>query len=400
MRRFIPEEIIAFYHYLMALGGAIWYGFPSRKLIVIGITGTNGKSTTVDLTHRIFKDAGRCVASTSSLRFIIDDREWGNKLKMTMPGRFFLQRFLYEAVRKGCDTVILEITSEGVRQFRHRFIEFDTVGITNLTPEHIESHGGFEKYREAKLALFRALARSRKPRRTAVINAEMPDAEMFTQAARGADIKYYGRDGELKLNLKLEGEFNKQNALLAAAIANAQGVAPEIIKRALENAETPPGRLEYISRSPFAVVVDYVHTPDALQKVYETLRLAARQPSRMICVLGAAGGGRDKWKRPEMGKIANHYCDEIILTNEDPYDEDPEIIIKDIQKGISHKKPEVLVDRKEAIARALAKASLGDTVIITGKGAEPWMMTKDGQKIPWDDRAVVREALAEMEGVV
>ena len=393
MRRLVPNFLLLFYHWALSFLATVYYGFPSRKLIVIGVTGTNGKSTVVDLTHRIFETAGFSVASASSLRFIIADREWLNESKMTMPGRFFMQKFLWQATQKKCAVVILEVTSEGVRQFRHAFIDFDTVGITNLTPEHIESHGGFEKYREAKLKLFRALSRSRKPKRAVAINAGMQDAEMFASAARGADIKYYGRDDELKLNLKLEGEFNKQNALLAAAIASAHGVAPEIIKRALENAEPPPGRLEYVVREPFAVVVDYAHTPDALTKVYETLRSGVRHPSRMICVLGAAGGGRDKWKRPELGKIADKFCDEIILTDEDPYDEDPQAIINDVKSGVSKHVPEIILDRKEAIEAAIKKAAPGDTVIITGKGAEPLMAIAHGKKIPWDDRQIARAAI-------
>ena len=165
----------------------------------------------------------------------------------------------------------------------------------------------------------------------------------------------------------------------------------EAIKNAVEKFSGVAGRMEKIELSPdnpdFTVIVDYAHTPDSLEKVYETF-----QTSRKICVLGSAGGGRDKWKREEMGKIAGKHCDKIILTNEDPYDEDPEEIIKDVAKGIT-KDYEIVLDRKEAINKAVASAKTGDAVIITGKGSEPWMMLAKGQKIPWDDREIAREAL-------
>ncbi len=404
--------LVSLYHFSLAFLGALWYGFPSRKLVVIGVTGTNGKSTVVDLTHRIFVAAGRRTASASSLRFIIDDREWKNELKMTMPGRFFLQKFLYDALRKRCDTVILEVTSEGVRQSRHRFITFDAAVLTNVTPEHIESHGSFEKYRASKLQFFS----SAKKTKTLVINGDDPSADLFLAAGGSGEAWIYGLHPEPRLGaklvkpdaytvgeegitftyentrfeLKLRGEFNLSNALATLALARSQGILIEAIQQGLRGAESIPGRLEIVARSPHFVVVDYAHTPDALEKVYKTLK---KDTARLICVFGSAGGGRDKWKRAEMGKIADRSCDEIILTDEDPYDEDPKTIIEDIKKGILEKRPDVFLDRKEAIGRALTKATDGDTVVITGKGAEPWMMVRGGKRIPWDDRKIVRQAL-------
>ncbi|MEK7576194.1 MAG: UDP-N-acetylmuramoyl-L-alanyl-D-glutamate--2,6-diaminopimelate ligase [Patescibacteria group bacterium] len=419
MKSLIPFFILSLYHKAFALVSAIRYGFPSKKLIVIGITGTNGKSTTVDLVHRIFVQAGFRVASASSLRFIIDGNEKKNELKMTMPGRFFMQKFLRDAVTAKCDVAILEVTSEGIRQSRHAYIDFDVAAITNITPEHIESHGSFEKYRAAKLKLFEAVAHSPKHGKAIIINGDDPSAKLFLQTQRSEAWMYALTQDKwdtlghavipqsftlhdegirfithgLEFSLKLFGKFNLYNALCAVSIALSRGIATEDIRDALVGIAGVPGRLEFITSptsSIFQVVVDYAHTPDALSNVYTTL---TKKDRRLCCVLGSAGGGRDKWKRSEMGKIADEYCAEIFLTNEDPYDENPEEIIRDIAKGISKQKPNIILDRREAITAAIKKARSNDTVVITGKGAEPLMMLEDGKRIPWDDREVVRDIL-------
>ncbi|MSR76086.1 MAG: UDP-N-acetylmuramoyl-L-alanyl-D-glutamate--2,6-diaminopimelate ligase [Candidatus Ryanbacteria bacterium] len=416
MRKLIPQPIMLVYHWCMALTAALWYQFPSRKLTVIGVTGTNGKSTTVEILHHVFEEAGHKTASASSLRFRIGSEEVVNDKKMTMPGRFFVQKFLFDAKAAGCDVVILETTSEGARQFRHAHIAFDTVAITNLTPEHIESHGGFEQYREAKLKIFRALNNSWKKKKHIIVNATMTDAKMFLDAAPHAEVWEYARDAKLLesslhavsptdvsfergvsfmiertyFESMLEGEFNLENILCAIAVASAHHVPPESIRQGIGKVLGVAGRLEYISREPFAVVVDYAHTPDALEKVYQTLKPQAKH---LVCVLGAAGGGRDKWKRPELGKIADQFCDEIILTDEDPYDEDPKTITDEVSKGITTHKAVIELDRKKAIEIAIQKANAGDTIIITGKGFEPLMVLAGGKKIPWDDRAIARNII-------
>lgn len=419
MKHLIPFFILNIYHRALALVAAITYRFPSKNLIVIGVTGTNGKSTTVDLTHRIFVAAGFRVASVSSLRFIIADREWKNELKMTMPGRFFIQKFLRDAVDAKCDIAIIEVTSEGIRQSRHSHIDFDVAAVTNVTPEHIESHGSFEKYRAAKLKLFEAVARSPKHGKAIVINGDDPSAMLFLHTQR-SEAWIYGlkqdkwdtlghavipqahavRDDSIQFIsqgiefvIKMRGEFNLYNTLCATTIALSRGIAPETIRDAFIGVSGISGRMEFITNPPnsiFSVVVDYAHTPDALSNVYETL---SKKDNRLLCVLGSAGGGRDKWKRSEMGKIADKYCEEIFLTNEDPYDEDPEDIIQEVAKGIIQKKPNIILNRKDAIEAAIKKAGADDTVIITGKGAEPLMMLDGGKKISWDDREVVRDIL-------
>ena len=187
--------------------------------------------------------------------------------------------------------------------------------------------------------------------------------------------------------LKLLGTFNVSNALAAIAVARAEGVSLEVCKKALEEMPVVPGRMEEVISSPFRVVVDYAFTPAALEKVYKTLKPVS---GKLLCVLGAAGGGRDALKRPVLGKIASESCDIVIITDEDPYEEDPEKIMDEVIAGTKGK-AEKVVDRRQAIARALGLAKAGDTIVVTGKGSEDSIAVKGGKKIPWDDRKIVGE---------
>jgi len=173
LKKFIPPFLLSWYHFFLALWGAVFYGFPSRKLKIIGVTGTNGKSTVVELTAKILEQAGFKIASLSSIKFKIRDKEWGNTLKQTMPGRFQLQRFLRQALNAGCKYVVLEVTSEGILQYRHKFIDFDVAVFTNLTPEHIEAHGSFEKYKTAKGKLFQIT------KKVHIVNTDDENSEYF-----------------------------------------------------------------------------------------------------------------------------------------------------------------------------------------------------------------------------
>ena len=400
VKKLIPDFLLSFYHYCLALTGAFLYGFPSRKLTVIGITGTSGKSTVVELSSKILQEAGFKVASLSSIKFKIKEKEWENKLKMTMPGRLKVQKFLRQAVRAGCKYAVLEVTSEGIKQFRHKFINFDVAVFTNLSPEHIESHGSFEKYREAKLRLFKIA-------KVHIINLDDENTGYFLQFPANKKYTYGLNKGDVntkntQFKLRLTGDFNIYNGLAAACVGLSQGINLETCKKALEKVRGIPGRMEEVISNPFKVFVDYAFTPNALEKVYQTLKpenarrrdKSLLHPSlrlgQMICVLGACGGGRDKWKRPVLGKIAAKYCDEIIITNEDPYDENPMEIIEQVASGTKGK-AEKIVDRREAISEALKIAEEGDIVIITGKGCEPWICVAKGKKIPWDDRKIVKE---------
>ncbi|PIR71714.1 MAG: hypothetical protein COX89_01605 [Candidatus Nealsonbacteria bacterium CG_4_10_14_0_2_um_filter_37_10] len=389
IKKFIPDFLLSCYHFLLAFLGAVVYRFPSKKIKVIGITGTNGKTTTTEMISRILEEAGYKVASLSSIKFKIGEKEWPNTLKMTMPGRFKIQKFLRQAVNAGCHYAVLEVTSEGIKQHRQRFIDFWGAVFTNLTPEHIEAHGSFENYRAAKGKLFKAT------KGIHIINIDDENAEYFLEFP--AEKKYtYGlnqgdiSNKDIQLQLSLIGNFNIYNALSAICLGLSQGINLEISKRALEKIKGIPGRMEEVISQPFEVFVDYAFTPNALEKVYQTFKKHGSDPCKLICVLGACGGGRDKWKRPVLGGLAVKYCDEVIITNEDPYDEEPMEIIEQVAKGIEGKAKKIL-DRREAIKESLKLVQPGDTIIITGKGCEPWICLKGGKKIPWDDRKVVRE---------
>ncbi len=408
IKKFLPSFLLDWYHLLLAFFGAIFYWFPSKRLKIIGVTGTNGKSTVVELATKILEEAGYKIASLSSIKFKIGEKEWGNFLKMTMPGRFKIQKFLREAINAGCQYAILEVTSEGIKQHRHRFINFGTAVFTNLTPEHIEAHGSFENYRFAKGKLFQTT------KNIHIINIDDENAEYFLQFPAKRKYTYGLNQGDvnnqnLQLNLRLIGKFNIYNALAAVSVGISQGISLEICQRAVEKVKGIPGRMELVIQEPFKVFVDYAFTPNALQKAYETLSEKSKiqnLKSKMICVLGACGGGRDKWKRPVLGEIAAKYCDEIIITNEDPYDEDPTEIINQVAKGaekISINQPnqhksvvQKILDRKEAIKKSLESAQPGDVVVITGKGCEPWICIAKGRKIPWDDRKVVKEEFGKL----
>jgi len=385
IKKIIPDFLLSSYHYFLSWIGAFLYRFPSKKLTVIGVTGTSGKSTVVELTWQILKEAGFKVASLSSIKFKIGDKEWENELKMTMPGRMKIQRFLKQAVRADCKYAILEVTSEGIKQYRHKFIDFDVAVLTNLSPEHIESHGSFEKYRAAKAKLFQ------QTKKIHIINIDDRNAEHFLKYSAEKKIEYGINDaGILPKDLKLLGRFNLYNAITATKIAMSQGVSLETCKIALEKVKGIPGRMEIIIREPFTVMVDYAHTPEALENVYKTILNSKFliHNSKLICVLGSCGGGRDKWKRPVLGKIASEYCQKVIITNEDSYDENPMEIINQVA---GNNKAEKILDRKQAIKKAIQSAQQGDVVIITGKGSEPWMCVANGKKIPWDDRQIVLE---------
>lgn len=400
IKKFIPPFLIGWYHFGLAFFGAVLYGFPSRKIKVIGITGTNGKTTVVNLTTGVLEKAGFKIASLSSIKFKIGDKERPNALKMTMPGRFKIQKFLKEATSSGCEYAVMEVTSEGIKQHRHRFINFDVAVFTNLTPEHIEAHGGFENYRAAKGKLFQAT------KNIHIVNIDDESAGYFLQFPAKKKYTYGLKQGDinnkdLQLNLCLVGDFNIYNALAAICVGLSQGVSPSASKETVEKVEGIPGRMEEVISGPFKVFVDYAFTPNALEQVYQTLKNKNQRLKtvRLICVLGACGGGRDKWKRKVLGEIASKYCDEVIVTNEDPYDENPLKIMEDVASGFSqipdskfqNQKYEKILDRRKAIKKSLELAKPNDIVVITGKGCEPWICLAGGKKLPWDDREVARE---------
>jgi len=383
------------YHYSLALLGAIIYRMPSRRTVVVGVTGTKGKTTTLELINAGLEAAGLRTALLSSHRIKVGEKSEKNLLGNTQPGRFYIQAFLREAVSQGCTHVLLEIPSEGVVRHRHRFISFDGAAFINLHPEHIESHGSFEKYRDAKVKFFKDVERGvfKSKDRFFVVNRDDPNANYFIKEVDSERLILATRTSK---KIGHRGKFNLENAGIAEAVLHRLGIGDDIVTAAFQRFDGVPGRMEFVQEAPFSIIVDYAHTPDSLEAVYTSLK-EEEKPNKLICVLGSAGGGRDKWKRPEMGRVAGEHCDKIFLTNEDPFDEEPDQILEEIEGGITagkRRKVKRIIDRKEAIEEAIKAAAKGDVVIITGKGSEPYLRVKNGEKIPWSDVGVAKEAIS------
>ena len=418
LKRLIPtplfRKIQPLYHYVLAVVGALWYRFPSKEIIVIGVTGTKGKSSVVEIVNAIFEADGRRTAVCGTIRFKVGEKSMRNLYKMTMPGRFFMQKFFRDAVNAGCEVAVVEMTSEGVRQHRHAFIHLDALIFTNLSPEHIESHGSYEKYIAAKLQLAKALEESKKRPRFMIANADDEQGEKFLKTKVEHTLPYSLKDLELynlnkddislvqngsTIRVPLIGLFNVYNVLAAMTCARAFGIPEKTIASALATLAPIKGRVEQFkspkgAKKKITAVVDYAHTPDSLEKLYK-----AFEKSHKVCILGNTGGGRDTWKRPEMGRIAAQYCEQIILTNEDPYDEDPKKIVEDMARGIEDEsKLSIIMDRRNAIRTALEEAPDGSVVLISGKGTDPYIMGPHNTKMPWSDAKVVQQEMAALFG--
>ncbi len=416
MKRLIPKQLLdkirPIYHFFLALLGAAWYRHPSRELTVIAVTGTKGKSSVTEIIATILREHGLRAASLSTIQFSLGDKAERNLYKMTTPGRFFVQRFLRRAVEDACTHAVIEMTSEAAKQHRHRFIAYDALVFTNLTPEHIESHGSFENYKAAKLSIRNAVLESPKRPRYMVANVDDPHGPDFFHDGIEQNLPYslsqlslYSLhkdsislviDG-VTLRLPLVGLFNVYNALAAITITRALGVPLPTIEKAFRTLPPLKGRVEHFyspkdAEKRVTAVVDYAHTPDSLEKLYQAFPDVYK-----VCVLGNTGGGRDTWKRPEMGSIAERYCDYIILTNEDPYDENPRAIVEAMAKGIENKeKLSVIMDRRHAIRKAIDLAPDNGYVLVSGKGTDPYIMGPNNTREPWSDARVVEEELAKL----
>lgn len=426
LRRSIPDThpIRLFYHRAVAVLAAFFYRFPAHHLIVIAVTGTNGKSTTCQFLARILEEAGEKTGVSSSVFFQVGNTKWDNTSKITTFGRFTLQGLLRKMVCSKCKYAIIETTSHAMTQSRLWGVNVDMAVLTNISRDHIEYHGGFRKYVEAKGMLFSRLRKeSRKPggKKISVINRDIEEFSFFNAfvadrvltyglnkkanyfaddislMADGSRFRLKVPNDEVIIELKIPGKFNVYNALCAATCAMGLGVKLPVIKKALESVSGLPGRLEAICEGQdFSVIVDYAHTPDALDALCAMFKELTR--GRLFVVFGATGGGRDKAKRPKMGEAVDKSADCIIVTNDDPYEEDEFSIIGQVSSGIRRREGEnfwKIIDREEAIRTALFLAKEGDTVVIAGKGCEQVIWKKEG-KIPYDDRKVVRKILAEI----
>jgi UDP-N-acetylmuramoyl-L-alanyl-D-glutamate--2,6-diaminopimelate ligase len=415
------------YHKILAVIASIYYRFPSRYLNVIGVTGTKGKTTTVNLIANVLTEAGYKVGMTSTIKFQVGDFSWNNTTKITTLGPFFLQKMLRQMVNERCTHAVLEVSSHAVLQNRIWGVNIDTAVFTNIGEDHLDYHGGFENYLRSKGMIFSRLIRSQrkaKIQKIAVLNKDDPHFEYFDQFL--ADRKYiYGMGGGIvfasdvrflpggtgftlhipeftlhipnnsaEVNFKLPGEYNVYNALAAAAVGLANNINISILKDALEKASVIPGRYESIeSGQKFNIIVDYAHTVESLESLLSLYKDLSE--GKVFLVFGATGGGRDRGKRPKMGEVADKLADYVIVTDDDPYNEDEWKIVEDVSGGINRKEGEnfwKIPNREEAIKLALTLAKEGDTVLITGIGAQEIRMVR-GQAIEWDDRQVVRNLL-------
>lgn len=439
IQRWVPSPCFSVYHFLLAVLAKYSYGNPSRGMIVIGVTGTSGKSTVIEFLQSILEETGSLVGVASTIKFNVGGREYFNNKKMTMVGRFQLQKLLFQMKKNQCRYALVETTSEGIRQYRHWGVHYDIGVLTNLYPEHIESHGSFENYRREKLKLFQKIAHSSEKvingsriLRTMVVNGDDENAPLFLScpvprrivvtlqnrqveganeriSAKALERRNGFRVHEGEVLIHLPGRHNIMNALLAYGVGFALGINFDILKRGIERITSLPGRQEFIrAGQPFEIIVDYAFEPVALQKLYDVVaslkkrRQNQSEEVRVIHVLGTTGGGRDRSRGKVLGEMAGRFADIVIATNEDPYDDDPEELARRVVHGAQDagkKMGENLfleLDRRQAIRKALRLAREGDIVLITGKGCEQAIVEK-GRMIPWDDRRVVLEELKKLQ---
>ncbi len=428
IKKFIPTPLLISYHATLAKIAAAFYSYPSQGMYVIGVTGTKGKTSTANFIWSVLNSGGFKSGLIGTANIRIGEKESLNKFHMTMPGRFTLQKLLKQMLDAGCTHVVLEVTSEGINLHRHAGIIFDAAVFTNLTPEHLASHeGSFEKYKQTKGKLFQTLMNHAKQlkgkyvKRLIVANADDENSKYFLSFpadlkktfsvknlsdAQAVNIRsdQTGESFDVKnisYRLNILGSFNVYNALSAILVGENLGIAPEKIQQGIENLKIIPGRMEKIDQGQnFTVLVDYAHEKVSMNAALDAARNLAGA-NKVIVLLGAEGGGRDKTKRAQMGEAAAKKADFMVVSNVDPYDDDPKEIIHNIaDAAITNGK--VIgqnlfrePDRQKGIAKALSLAQAGDVVIITGKGAEQSMIIGN-KKIPWDDREVVRQELSKL----
>ncbi len=439
LKKLLPYSFVLFIHKLRAGTAAFYYGFPGKRIKVIGVTGTKGKTTTANLITSILERAGHKVAMFSTANMKMAGEESPNTVKLTTPSPFFLQKFLAEAVRKKCDWAVIEVSSHALKQHRLCGVDFKTVVITNLMPDHLDYHKDAAEYRDIHLKMIgpkteAVIINGEDEQITNLIRQLADKAKNFKIISFGLsnnNLRGYGvqlNSGSVKFKveyrqkdlgspreiplcgnfasgeiislgefaLKIPGKFNVYNALAAIAVGLSADIDPQKIKNALEKTKSIPGRMERIfagEKQDFEVIVDYAHSPDSLKAVYEAVKPYVK--NRLIAVLGGTGD-RDKTYRAKAGALADQFSDIVIVTNEDPYSEDPEDIMEQVINGIKNKilgkNLFRILDRKEAIANAVGLAQKGDTILITGKGAEQFMIWGE-EKIPWDDRKIAKQAL-------
>lgn len=397
-----------------------FYDYPGQKLRMIGVTGTNGKTTITYLLRSILRNSGYKVGLIGTIQIMIEDDVL--PIHNTTPDVIDLQKTLAKMRESGITHVIMEVSSHALAQQRVAGCEFDTAVFTNLTQDHLDYHKTMENYALAKALLFDNVSASTavKQNKAAVINMDDEAGKLMLAHSQCSIITTYGIDyagdlrataidvkpkgvsfnisgefGSLTLNLKITGIFNVYNVMGAVGAALAEGISPSVIKQALEASASVPGRFELVDcQQNFAVIVDYAHTPDGLENILKTARQITSK--RIITVFGC-GGDRDRTKRPIMGRIAAELSDVVIATSDNPRSEDPEFILSQVEAGVlpaltGDKQHEKITDRRQAIERAIKIAKSGDTVVIAGKGHENYQILKE-KTIHFDDKEVASEAI-------
>ncbi|EKE20302.1 MAG: UDP-N-acetylmuramoylalanyl-D-glutamate-2,6-diaminopimelate ligase [uncultured bacterium] len=431
LKKLFPQSIKNIYHLAQAILANVIFGFPPRKIRIIGVTGTDGKTTTVQMIAKILEESGKKVAMASTINFKIDGVEEKNLSHFTTESSFAVQKFIKKAVSVGCEYLVLETSSHSLDQYRVWGVDFDVALITNVTREHLDYHGTMEKYRQAKRMLFENVAKNKG---TIVVNLGMENPEEFLDFEVGnkfgycvdEDIKEKFSNEKINIiqaekievsisssnflinnevfTLSIPGEFNVENALAATCVGLGEGFGLETIKEALTKIRGVPGRLERVENTRgINILVDFALTPEALKRLYEMIAQTKKETSKIIAVFGSCGD-RDKGKRPIMGKIVSEIADFVILTNDEPYHEKPEQIIAEIFAGIENKKAcparegenvWKITDRRLAIRKALEIAAPDDVIAVTGMGNFETMVVGD-KKIPWNDRQVIEEELQKL----
>ena len=390
-----------------------YHGYPSRSMICIGVTGTNGKTTTSYLIDAVLRRRHAKTAVMGTLGMVCGEgrRDFG----LTTPESTIIASEMAALRRDGCEALTMEVSSHGLVLGRVAGVEFDLAVFTNLSRDHLDFHGDMESYLEAKLSLFRSLGFGRK-RATGIVNVDDAHGRFFTDVTsvetmtysidreeadvravdfrlspRGSEVTVRSPLGEMDVHLNLPGRFNISNALAAVAAGVALGMGGEEIGAGLESVSNVRGRMEVVEGRGIRVVIDYAHTPDALENLLTTLREVYRSP--LITVVGC-GGERDAEKRPMMGEIAARLSDRVVITSDNPRGEDPEAILDGIERGVRGVRSDFdrLTDRRAAIEHAIGRAKRGDVVVIAGKGHEDYQIVGD-RRYHFDDREVARELL-------
>jgi UDP-N-acetylmuramoyl-L-alanyl-D-glutamate--2,6-diaminopimelate ligase len=414
----------------LGLLSAAFYGHPTHRMEVIGITGTDGKTTTTNLVDWLLARAGRSTGLMSTVDFKLGDQRWQNDTRFTTLEAPEVQALLARMADGGVECAVVETTSSGLALHRVTGVEYDVAVVTNITSEHLEVHGTLENYRRAKAMLCEAVdpaahkALEAQPPRVCILNADDSSFAYLKPFCRAPIIAYgiehpaadvWASDLDLgaersrfrahlpggvafDVSTPMVARFNVANCLAALAVGYAHGLAPELMADALAHAPSVPGRMERVDvGQPFTVVVDYAHTADSLEKVLQVLRPLTQ--GRLIAVFGSAGD-RDVVKRPQMGAVAARLADFFVITDEDPREEDPAKVLREIAQGAEQAGARAgdqfveVVGRREGIAQAFAIARPGDTVLLAGKGHEQSIII-GREKQPWDDRRVARELLAQ-----